>query len=114
MIPSRSKNGSITKKQLNLVRRLQRRGPLTITPLLRVQLQLRLHVGVQFGTVMAGNRNYTVVEDNVTQFNTAIRFRLSAAQMSVIWLGLDLLIRSYAARLLIGGFLLASSSKTPR
>ena len=34
---------------------------------------------------------------------TAIRFRLSAAQMSVIWPGLDLLFKSYAARQLKGG-----------
>ena len=43
------------------------------------------------------------VHKDVTNIATAIRFRLSAAQMSVIWPGLDLLIRSYASRKHKGG-----------
>ena len=39
----------------------------------------------------------------MTKITTAIRFRLSAAQMSVIWPGLDLLIKSYASRKHKGG-----------
>ena len=43
------------------------------------------------------------VHKDVTKITTAIRFRLSAAQMSVIWPGLDLLIKSYASRKHKGG-----------
>jgi hypothetical protein len=39
----------------------------------------------------------------VTKITNTIRFRLSAAQMSVIWPGLDLLFKSYAARQHKGG-----------
>jgi len=39
----------------------------------------------------------------VTQSGTALRFRLSAGQMSVIWPGLDLLIKSYIAQNTKGG-----------
>ena len=35
---------------------------------------------------------------DVAQITTAIRFRLSAAQMSVIWPGLDMLTKSYLSR----------------
>jgi hypothetical protein len=43
------------------------------------------------------------VHKDVTKITTAIRFRFSAAQMSVIWPGLDLLFKSYAARQHKGG-----------
>jgi hypothetical protein len=43
------------------------------------------------------------IRKDVTKITTAIRFRLSAAQISVIWPGLDLLFKSYAARQHKGG-----------
>jgi len=39
----------------------------------------------------------------VSHITTAIRIRFSAAQMSIIWLGLDLLIKSYISRQHKGG-----------
>ena len=43
------------------------------------------------------------MDSNVTQVSTTVRLRLTAAQMAILWPGLDLLARSYAARQLPGG-----------
>ena len=39
------------------------------------------------------------IYSNVTQVSTAVRLRWTAAQMAIVWPGLDLLARSYARKL---------------